>query len=313
MRYLSVLIFFYASISVAKAPVVYSLNWYDLSNGGKDVYFFSVSDQYTISEHPDSAAMPSHYFSDHHKVQDYYILKGNYRQRCLNALHIDENDVAFVYDYQNDKLLRFYIRGLKLIAVLSPYSTGSHYPISQYDYMIGFEIDPIYFTASQNYFSQTLITIGKTNPFTRGQMQPIVWQSIDPSYFPTEVLDSAAVAKAIGEAAETFYFPIQDLTVYVQIKALAGETHGFHVKAVESNGHKIKFDHFYRDTEGASIAYLNGVNPDYSGVDIQYTGQLFKDYPLVVFGFLYHSFGCPAIAFLEPSIEPLYINCDNRH
>jgi hypothetical protein len=45
----------------------------------------------------------------------------------------------------------------------------------------------------------------------------------------------------------------------------------------------------------------------------QWTGQLFKDKPVVMFGFLAGGFGCPSITILDKTESSIPILCDNRH
>ncbi|MCA1751402.1 MAG: hypothetical protein LC670_06345, partial [Flavobacteriales bacterium] len=59
--------------------------------------------------------------------------------------------------------------------------------------------------------------------------------------------------------------------------------------------------------------YYSGESRSFAPLDNQWTGKLFKNQPQVIFGFSYHSFGCPRITFLHPDKEKININCDNRH
>ncbi len=45
----------------------------------------------------------------------------------------------------------------------------------------------------------------------------------------------------------------------------------------------------------------------------QWTGKLFKDYPPVLFGFVWQSFGCDNIDIIQLPLTTIPILCDNRH
>lgn len=74
------------------------------------------------------------------------------------------------------------------------------------------------------------------------------------------------------------------------------------------------FEKFYCVHEEPSLVPLNVVGhaKDWRS-KTQWTGEIFKDRPPVIFGFLFHSSGCPSIDFIEQSENSVRINCDNRH
>ncbi len=56
----------------------------------------------------------------------------------------------------------------------------------------------------------------------------------------------------------------------------------------------------------------DNVENDYTILREQWTGKLFKNKPLVVFGFEWSPY-CPAITFLSQTEKSIWINCDSRH
>ena len=76
---------------------------------------------------------------------------------------------------------------------------------------------------------------------------------------------------------------------------------------------EVVFDGVFSDSEGASPAPLSFKGEKPNDQLLQWTGQLFKDQPPVMFGFMYVSFGCPWIDFLDGSMRNLSFSCDNRH
>ncbi len=304
-----------SSMTFAQDPIVYHLNWVEEEDSEKVTRFVSISDQYPLNQHEDSLAIPASYLGQRTSPTETNIkLRGAYRQRCLKALNIAENDVVYIYDYANDNLLRFYVRGLNLIAVQSPYSYGGNYPVSQDDYMIGFEINPKYLGGFKDYHSHVLVSIGKNNPFTQGKVNPIVWTKVDSTLFPsqTELLEGNT-RLGLGKPADTYQFKMNDMTFFVQNIRSNGNLNGRHVVVIQSQTKRILFEQIYIGSEGGSPSPLNNVDPEYDNYVNQFAGQLFKNQPPVIFGFMYHSFGCSSIEFISEDQKKIYINCDNRH
>ena len=110
---------------------------------------------------------------------------------------------------------------------------------------------------------------------------------------------------------ETYQFELDDMTIYLQNIGLNGNLSGRHIAIVKSN--EIITEFYFRGSEGGSPSPLNGIHPDYGPYLYQFAGQLFKDKPPMILGFMSHSFGCPGIHSIEKESHSIYINCDNRH
>lgn len=315
MKFSLFTLMFISTLAYAELPVVYRLNWVEDYRSHKLTSFVSVSDKYRLNEHEDSLAIPDKFLGQQNGgVAEYIPLKGTYRQRCLNTMNISDNDIVYIYDYAQDKLLRFYVRGLNLIAVLSPYSIGDNYPVSQYDYMIGFEINQKYLYGFEDYYSHVLVSIAKTNPFTRGKMKPIKWTKVDSSLFPknAKILDEDS-HKSEWQTGETYQFKMNNMTCFVQNIGIKGDLYRRHVIVINSQTKTILFNQIYKGSESASPSPLNYIETEKDIYLNQFVGQLFKNQPLVIFGFMYQSFGCPSIDFIDIKKTHIYINCDNRH
>lgn len=299
----------------AQSPVIYQLHWIEDYNSEKVTHFISLSDQYQLSEHEDSLAIPFENMRGGEGLIDASIhLKGDYRQRCLTATGISENDVVYIYDYANDKLLRFNVHGLNLIAVLSPYSYGSKYPIDQYEFMIGFEINPDYLNGFDNYYSHVLVSIGRTNPFIQGKMRAMIWTKSDSTSFPTnDSINKTQQWLWDTVCGDTYEFKQDEMTYFVQNLEHNGNLVARHVAVVQSKTNQVLFQQLYVDSEGGGPSMLNDVDNTDKKHFSQFTGQLFKNKPLVIFGFMYQSFGCSSIDFISENEKSIYINCDNRH
>ncbi|MFK8046655.1 MAG: hypothetical protein AB8B72_14245 [Crocinitomicaceae bacterium] len=298
--------------ALAQEPVVYRLHHIEYNRTEESIDFFSVSDRYYESGPEVDSAIPKSYFENKSgPVQKFIKLKGEYRKRCMDAIGASENDVVYTYDYARDKLLRYYIRSLYCVAVLSIYSSGAEYPIDQNEYMIGFQIKSKYLTG---YHSHVLVSIGKTNPFTRGQVKPILWEKASADAFPREAKSFEEIGRLkTGNYGNTYQFKMEGLTYLVQNIMFNNVVLARHLVVKNSASNLILLDRFYIDSESASPAPLNSVEPENNDFLIQYAGNLFKYKPPVIFGFMWQSFGCPRIDVIKPDADSIYIHCDNRH
>jgi uncharacterized protein (TIGR02145 family) len=295
----------------------------DLEDNTKlKVGFVSFSDNYQLSESPDSLAIPDVREMEKEHLQ-YFKLGSEYRKRFLAGTKISETDTVFIYDYATDVLHSFSVKNLNVVAYLNDYMTPDNCsPCHQYDYMIGFEIKKQFLTGMGDYYSNVLVYVGKENPFARGQMKAIVWKKIDFNDFPLTKakLQTTNLPKGnvyLYESDEFHYF-LQDL---VRIRNYNG-VWARHLLVIDKKNEEVVAEKLVCNNEGSSPADLNfGIDRedfadstiDYANYIYQWTGKLFKNKPLVVFGLEWVSFGCPSIILLDPAEESIDINCDNRH
>ncbi|MFK8039587.1 MAG: hypothetical protein AB8B74_14950 [Crocinitomicaceae bacterium] len=312
MRYLLTVLMIGSAMVFSQEPVVYMLHHIEHNKREKAIDFFSVSDRYYESGPETDSTIPTSYFENRSGTVDHYIkLTGKYRKRCMDAIGASENDVVYVYDYAKDKLLRYYIRSLNCLAVLNIYSSNAIYPIDQNEYMIGFEINSEYLIG---YHSNVLVSIGKTNPFTRGQVKPILWRTARADDFPSNAKSFANISRLkMGTIGNTHHFKMDGFTYFVQNIKSNNAVLARHLVVINPASKAILLDRFYIDSEAASPAPLNNVEPENNDFLIQYTGKLFKHMPPVVFGLMWQSFGCPGIDVIEANAKSIYIHCDNRH
>jgi hypothetical protein len=288
------------------------------SNIGLNVGFISLSDIYTLSEHADSLAIPNLEDVNKNNLQ-YFKLSSEFRNRFLSRTKISKEDSVFIYDYSNDLLFSFPVKKLNVVAYLSVYADKNDCPCNQSDYMIGFEItkDSLSFDKHLNH---SLVYVGKENPFILGQMRPISWERIDIKEFPIQKSNSAnnvfrQLDMEKGNAyiynSELYQYYIQE---YTEINNGSYLAHRLLI-VLDRKDEKLIMERVFSESEGTSLAPLNcGIeNPNCADSKEQWTGYLFKDKPQVVFGFEWHSFGCPNIIFLDSNVDDVYINCDNRH
>ena len=204
---------------------------------------------------------------------------------------------------------------MPVVAKISPYETQA--PVSQSDYMIGFEIGEAILNMAdlKNYTSTTLGFIGEQNPFLEGQLRPVLWEKVDASRFPTPkqiVKDSLAIIENTPNT--TFEFTSGVLRYFLQNQTKTGRLSARHFKVLSTDRDSLVFDKVFKAGEGANLLRLNTVQNKKQNIRIAiWTGKLFKDKPPIITDFISHSFGCPEIYFLEDSEPPISIRCDNRH
>jgi len=298
--------------SYAQELALYRLSVREKNNQEK-VGFASFSDNHPLSDHPDSLAIPD--LTDT-EIGDaaYFTLDPEYRKRFLHQLHFSETDSVFVYNYAADRLRSFTVKDLDVAASLSLYTDTESWPYSQYDYMIGLEISSSYLKGFGEYFSETLVYVGKENPFVRGKLKPVRWKKMKSGEVPSEpsvFVDTSQQGEyTTGDAckyeAEGYRYIVRDLLRDNQVAARR-------LVVTDLKTNETVCEKIYYVDEGSSLTPLNFIKPDYNKEINQWTGNLFKNKPPVIFGFQYHSFGCPGIAFLKQSEKEIYINCDNRH
>lgn len=270
--------------------------------------FISLSEIYTLSAYPDShdsLAMPHH-----NEIKDFQYIKleSTYRERFLSRTNISETDKVFIYDYATDIHRSFKVKDLQVAAYLNIYTSPEECPCPEYYYMIGFEIKGKLLKGFEKYFNNTFAYVGKESPFVRGHLKPIVWETTRSEYFPYNASKVDSVKDSFGYgisvAGNSYKFEVEGFQYFIQdMIDRKNEVIARILVVIKPETKEIVCEKFYSDSEGTSLAPLRE----------QWTGKLFKNKPPVVFGFEYHSFGCPGISFLDRVESDIYINCDNRH
>lgn len=308
--------------SILTIIVTFSLNAQQLEIYDVDLYesetkesfaFISLSDNYNVSEHPDSLTIPPS--KNHLQV---FKLEGKYREQLLYKTKIRETDNVYIYDYFKDKLATFKVSQLEVFACLNFYSSVDEGPFPDYYYMIGFKVDKKNLKGQGDDYSNSLVYIGKDNPFVKGGVKPLTWKKIATKEFPSRKMSSEneqmihhyqneiySMDTAWKADADGFQFFLRDIIV-------DGRLYSRWLLVYHTVSNQLIMDKMFVDSEGTMQAPLNYNDKEYPSVN-QFAGKLFKNKPPVVFGFEYISFGCPGITFLSASENDLYINCDNRH
>jgi hypothetical protein len=277
---------------------IYALGCYEKVKE-KPSRFISLTDTYPWSEHPDSLAISDEYLGDE-EILDYHILNSKFRTRFLKKLNIKESDSIFLYNFILDKTEAFRVKEIPILAHLTPYGADS--PISQYDYLIGFDLEKASPIKDYQSCYGAFVFVGNKNPFISGGLKPIIWKKIDVKLFPK---DRASKKIAKTKITKLYEYQWSNFTYYL--------INEIHLVIVESSSNKLITEAVFEEGESTGLALLSFKNQKNEYGTEQWTGNLFKNKPPVFFGFTYESFGCPSINFIEKSGKEIYINCDNRH
>lgn len=285
---------------------------YPLLNFGSDTNtrgFVPLTESYIWNEHPDSQAIAKDYLGEEpveENSNNYHVLDAKHRSQFLKTANIKEQDFIFIYNLTLDTLISFRVKDVPIVAFINIY--GASMPVIQYDYMIGFEIANLALHGMDPHYSNTFVYVGKRSPFVKGGMAPMRFTVIEAKDFP------ATATMTLDSSHDVPTEEIQNLTYSYGGYQYFVRDYGFvarHIVVLDAKN-KLVFENIYYDSEGGSLAPLcqAGENFDYCE---QWAGELFKNQPPVFTGFMYTSFGCPSIPFIDPKLTPIYIRCDNRH
>jgi len=286
------------------------LNIFTLIERSKEAVFVSLSDIDRLSEHPDSLSIPdlSYIEKENYEEFNYIKLSSEYRARFLLRTKISETDKIFIYSYLKDTLVSIPINELKAVAWLNGYTNPAECPCPDYYYQIGFELDNRFLKGFESNYTNTLVFIGQKNPFVKNQVEQVVWQKIDSTEFPAKSI-TLEVNYNFGnkdfeyEYGESYKFENKEYQFFIRRLNKKNEQFGLRLLVIDQKTKENIFEKLYYSGESASFA----------PIDNQWVGYLFKNKPIVIFGFQYHSFGCPIIDFVDSDEKGIRINCDNRH
>lgn len=272
--------------------------------------FVSLSDIDHLSEHPDSLALPdlSDNLYEGYEKFSYIKLGAKYRNRFFSRTNISETDKIFIYSYSEDIIVSIPVSDLKVVAWLNAYTMPRECPCPEYYYQIGFEIENQFLKDFEKYYTNTLVFVGKNNPFERNQVESVVWQKIDSTEFPDNLI-TLEVNYSFGNndyeynLGTSYKFENQKYQFFIQELIKKDWQFGLRLLVVDRKTKEKIDERLYHSGESSSFAPL----------DNQWVGYLFKNKPIVIFGFSWISFGCPSITLLGSNEKEIVINCDNRH
>jgi hypothetical protein len=297
----------------AQEIILYDLRDYQIGDD-KTIAFISLSDKDKLLDSPDSMAV-----NDLIDTARCLKLQGDYRKRFFAETGFKETDTVFIYDYSENILVSVSVKNLKLVACLNVYKDDLKQTYTQSDYMIGLEVDKKSLAPfKNNYTRNTLVSVGAKSPFIRKKLNPVLWKKIEPAGYIPETINTLKDTVTMNRwfakyvIGSAYMYSWGDFQYFVREFVLDKRVVARHVLVINQRTNKTAYENTYYETEGSSPAPLNFVEGEGYTLN-QWTGDLFKNKPPVIFGFTYVDFGCPNIDFLNPQVTGIGINCDNRH
>lgn len=232
------------------------------------------------------------------------------KDQILKKINIKADDRIFIYNFSSDSIYTFEVDETPIIACINIYSLGSQ-NIEEYDYEIGFNLKQNYKTKGEN-----LVVIGKSNPFQTSSSKPIIWEKISVHNDTIELEKENKKWFLNGTyLKDQFYtFEFEKYSLLLRDFNKLDSTNRLRYLIVwDKSAKKSIFKNIYRDSEGTSLSPIQSVGQQNLQNVEQWIGQIFKDKPSIIFGFLYYSFGCSEIQFLDRERTSVTILCDNRH
>ena len=227
-----------------------------------------------------------------------YQLPQKYRQSFLTASGISETDNLFVYNYEYNKLYSFPISKLEVFAIKSGCDPTNEK--NQAHYQFGFALALNQLPQDYDPNDTTFVYIGKENPFAQQQLTLLNWQKInDKEYdYLAQTHGLHYYLATLGKMWDPDHYLERDY--YPELGRLV----------VKDGKNNILFNSNYLSKTIYITLPLNGKDKDHEYKN-QWTGRLFKNKPLVVFGFV-SEMGCPVIDFIDSSFSSYYVrlSCD---
>ena len=222
--------------------------------------------------------------------KDKYQLPQKYRQSFLTASGISETDNLFVYNYEYNKLYSFPISKLEVFAIKS-----DCLPTDETNYQFGFALALNQLPQDYDPNDTTFVYIGKESPFAQEQLTLLNWQKISDK-------EDNYLAQAYG-----LHYYLRQYPSHRDDYPKCGRL------MIMNEKNKILRDDNYVFSSLYGGLPLNGKDKDHEYKN-QWTGRLFKNKPLVVFGFV-SEMGCPVIDFIDSSFSRHGINlhCDRLY
>ena len=270
---------------------------------------------------------------------DYHKLSYKKSGEILKALNIKLEDKIYIYNLELDKVTSIKVKNkLPLLVHQNPYDSGEEGA----EYYFGFEIaNHDYPIKKDDYRDGYLVYIGSKNPFTKNNLERIIWEKTSSDHFPTAVfnrqhgVDNTFISNEDYEEGkdawgnpqwqkksykkDTYQFLKDDLeyTLYF----LTRSTEMLDNEAITTYSHESSYFIQVKQKDGTIVLELFrkssesvSVLPFEEETKNHWAGKLFKDKPAVFYNSTEsYSFGCPSIHVTGSTSERVLVLCNNRH
>lgn len=304
---------------------LYSDYHLEFDDGQKFITFIPLSDGYRWhwdSEiDRDSIIIDRKYLGTINENYNYHTLSEVSRRAFLDTLQISETDSVFTFSYTSNKIERWQVADLKVVAWVSYYESSKVY--NSYQFMVGFETSTV---NSREDFKRGITAIDARNPFRRGAFVPISWRKSDTTLLdldmtvmgPTRCYRIDSTGTPLEFSYQNYRLVVQDFFQKFQRQRRNELVNYFDhtmrkLVVTDTETGMLISEKYYFDTEGTSPAYVVEAGTNGDNVGNQWVGHLFWGYPPVLSDMEYQSFGCTELDILDMNGGGITLRCDNRH
>ncbi|MBL4746844.1 MAG: hypothetical protein JKY08_10805 [Flavobacteriaceae bacterium] len=251
--------------------------------------------------------MPENFIEKKDLRKDTIQFSKKQRNEFLKRMKYSNRDSIFIYNLESGIVKKYLVGKTPIMACVSIYSqtneenkTENYY---QWDYQIGFNL------GKTNHGGFTMI--GKQNPFIEKELQPIIFEEMNQENIEMNTIKGLIPENWKNDTVPSYTFNYENIRFFVKNTK---EYNSWNDLIINNTLTKQVLYVDISEGESCSKAPLK-IKGKKAGYDdnFQYVGRLFKNKPLVVFGFTFKSFGCPSIDFIDKQELPILILCDNRH
>ncbi len=256
----------------------------------------------------ESFYMPANFIAKKDLKKDIIHFSKKQRTEFLKRMSYAVNDTLFIYDFNSGHIKKHPVKDTPLMACMNIYShVEDEYKTENYNewsYEVGFNL------GKANYGG--FATVAKENPFVEKGLIPFVFEEVHKNKVNTYVREGFIPNLWQKDTAHTIYtLRYENMRSFVKRNKKDKSWTDLIVKNVNT---KEAFEIYQSGGEGSSkapIAIKNDTTA--TNASYQFIGKLFKNKPPVTFGFVWESFSCTTINFLDKEELPILVLCDNRH
>ena len=253
--------------------------------------------------------MPKNFISKKDLQKDTIHFNKKQRLEFLKRMNYSNKDTLFIYDLTSGLIKKHPVKKTPLMACINIYDqVNEEYKNEDYDewnYEFGFNL------GKANYGGFAMIS--RTNPFIEKGLQPIVYEEMSQESINSNIKNKLIPKDWKNDTINKPYmFNYKNMRSFVRI---INGYNNYNWSDLRIKNMQTKEDYYIYQSggESSSKAPLSTKVQKSQDRHNQYIGQLFKNKPPVAFGFMWESFGCPQIHFLDKKELPISIFCDNRH